>query len=150
MRNVISLLALTALVALVTSGCKGPEQKLGRGISNTLEITRFGEMRRSIEQTGVFESPSAGYTVGAVRGLNRTLARTGLGLFEIATFPIPMPGKGYRPICTHYLPPGPAYPDSYKPGLIEGSTFETDTYVGMSGGDVAPFVPGSRFKVLEN
>jgi len=150
MRNVISLLALTALVALVTSGCKGPEQKLGRGISNTLEITRFGEMRRSIEQTAVFESPSAGYTVGAVRGLNRTLARTGLGLFEIATFPIPMPGKGYRPICTHYLPPGPAYPDSYKPGLIEGSTFETDTYVGMSGGDVAPFVPGSRFKVLEN
>ena len=150
MRNVISLLALTALVALVTSGCKGPEQKLGRGISNTLEITRFGEMRRSIEQTGVFESPSAGYTVGAVRGLNRTLARTGLGLFEIATFPIPMPGKGYRPICTHYLPPGPAYPDSYKPGLIEGSTFDPDTYVGMSGGDVAPFVPGSRFKVLEN
>ena len=139
-----------ALVAGLSSGCKGPEQKLGRGISNTLEITRFGEMRRSIEQTAVFESPSAGYTAGAVRGLNRTLARTGLGIFEIVTFPIPMPGKGYRPICTHYLPPGPAYPDSYKPGLISGSTFDTDTYVGMSGGDVAPFIPGSRFKVFDN
>lgn len=150
MRNVISLLALTALAALLTSGCKGPEQKLGRGFSNTMEITRFGEMRRSIEQTAVFESPSAGYTAGAVRGLNRTLARTGLGLFEIVTFPFPMPGSGYRPICTHYLPPGPAYPDSYKPGLISGSTFDTDTTLGINGGDAAPFIPGSRFKVFDN
>ena len=150
MRNVISLLALTALAALLTSGCKGPEQKLGRGISNTMEITRFGEMRRSIEQTAIFEGPSAGYTGGAVRGLDRTLARTGLGLFEIVTFPFPMPGAGYRPICTHYLPPGTAYPDSYRPGLISGSLFDTDTDLGMSGGDVAPFVPGSRFSIFEN
>ena len=150
MRNVISLLALTAIVALFTSGCKGPEQKLGRGISNSMEITRFGEMRRSIEQTAVFESPSAGYTGGAIRGLNKTLARTGLGLFEVATFWCPMPGKGYRPICTHYLPPGPAYPESYKPGLMSGSLFETDTYIGMSGGDVAPFIPGNRFKIFDN
>ncbi|HTY88336.1 MAG TPA: exosortase system-associated protein, TIGR04073 family [Candidatus Acidoferrum sp.] len=157
MRNAISLLALTALAALFTSGCAtGPEQKLGmsdklgRGISNTMEITRLGDLRRSIEQKAVFDSPSAGYTAGAVQGLGRTIARTGLGLFEIATFPIPMPGKGYRPICTHYIPPGPVYPDSYKPGLISGSTFDTDTYAGFSGGDVAPFVPGSRFKVFDN
>jgi putative exosortase-associated protein (TIGR04073 family) len=150
MRNSISLLTLIALAALSTSGCKGPEQKFGRGISNSLEITRFGEMRRSIEQTAVFESPSAGYTTGAVRGLNRTLARTGLGLFEIVTFPFPMPGAGYRPICTHYLPPGPAYPDSYKPGRISSSMFDTDTYAGFGGGEVAPFIPGSRFKVFDN
>jgi putative exosortase-associated protein (TIGR04073 family) len=150
MRNVISLLALTALAALFTSGCKGPEQKLGRGISNTMEITRLGEWRRSVEQTAVFESPSAGYTTGTVRGLSRTVARTGLGLFEVLTFPIPMPGSGYRPICTHYLPPGPAYPDSYKPGLISGSTFDTDSTLGFSGGEIAPFIPGSRFKVIDN
>jgi putative exosortase-associated protein (TIGR04073 family) len=150
MRNVISLLALTAVAALLTTGCKGPEQKLGRGISNSLEITRFGEMRRSIEQTAVFESPSAGYTGGAIRGLDRTLARTGLGFFEVVTFWCPMPGAGYRPICTRYLPSGPAYPDSCKPGLISGSTFDTDRDLGFSGGDVAPFIPGSRFKVFEN
>jgi|SRR5208283_5762670 len=150
MRNAISLLALTAVAALFTSGCAGPEQKLGRGISNTMEITRFGDMRRSIEQEGVFDSPSAGYTVGAVQGLSQTVARTGVGLFEVVTFPIPMPGSGYGPIFPHYLPPGPVYPDSYKPGLISGSTFDTDTYVGMSGGDIAPFVPGSRFKVFDN
>jgi putative exosortase-associated protein (TIGR04073 family) len=150
MRNAISLLALTALAALLTSGCKGPEQKLGRGISNSLEITRFGEMRRAIEQTAVFESPSAGYTGGAIRGLDRTLARTGLGFFEIVTFWLPMPGAGYRPICTRYLPPGPAYPDSCRPGLISGSTFDTDRDLGFSGGEVAPFIPGSRFKVFDN
>ncbi len=93
MRNVISLLALAGLAALFTSGCAGPEQKLGRGISNTFEITRMGDMRRSIEQTAVFESPSAGYTVGAIRGLDRTLARTGVGIFEVFTFPLPMPDR---------------------------------------------------------
>src|SRR5450759_50877 len=128
MRNVISLLALAALF---TSGCAGPEQKFGRGMSNTFEIVRAGEMRRPIEQTAVFESPSAGDTVGAVRGLNRTLARTGLGLYEIFTAPFPP----YHPIWTSYLSPGPVYPESYKPGLISDSTFDTDTYTGFSGGD---------------
>ena len=139
-----------SLAALFTSGCAGPEQKLGRGISNTMEITRFGEMRRSVEQTAVFVSPSAGYTAGAVTGITRTVARTGLGLFEIVTFPVPMPSAGYGPIWTSYLKPGPAYPDSYKPGLIADPMFATDTYTGFSGGDIAPFIPGSRFKVFDN
>ena len=140
------LLTLAALAAVFTSGCAGPEQKLGRGMSNTFEIVRAGEMRRSIEQTAVFESPSVGYTAGAVRGLNRTLARTGLGLYEIVTSPFPP----YHPIWTSYLSPGPVYPESYKPGLISDSTFDTDTYTGFTGGEVAPFVPGSRFRIFDN
>ena len=28
--------------------------------------------------------------------------------------------------------------------------FDTDTYTGFSGGDIAPFLPGSRFKVFDN
>jgi putative exosortase-associated protein (TIGR04073 family) len=150
MRNAISLLSLTALAALFVSGCAGPEQKLGRGISNTFEIARMGDMRRSIEQTAVFESPSAGYTGGAIRGLDRTLVRTGVGVFEVFTFPIPMPGSGYGPIFPHYLQPGPVYPDSYKPGLISGSLFDTDTDSGFSGGAIAPYIPGNRFHVFDN
>lgn len=150
MRNVIAFLALAGLIPVFTSGCAGPEEKLGRGISDTLEITRMGEMRRSIEQTAIFESPSAGYTVGAVRGLDHTLARTGVGIFEVITFPIPMPKYGYGPMFPSYIKPGVAYPDSYRPGLISSSMFDTDTYTGFSGGDVAPFVPGSRFKVFDN
>jgi hypothetical protein len=54
------------------------------------------------------------------------------------------------PDLDKYLTPGPVYPDSYKPGLVSDSLFDTDTYTGFSGGDVAPFIPGSRFSVFDN
>jgi putative exosortase-associated protein (TIGR04073 family) len=103
-------------------------------------------MRRSMEQSALFESPDVGYTTGFVRGLDRTLARTGIGLYEIITAPIPP----YGPVCVNYLAPDPVYPDNYTPGLMADSMFSTDTYVGYSGGDVAPMIPGSRFKIFDN
>jgi len=146
MRNVILFLSVVALAALLTSGCAGPEQKLGRGMSNFYEIVRMGEMRRSIEQSAVLDSPGTGYTAGAVRGLDRSLARTGVGVYEVLTFPLPP----YQPLFTHYLKPDPAFPESYRPGLVSDSLFDTDTYTGFGGGDVAPFIPGSRFRVFDN
>jgi putative exosortase-associated protein (TIGR04073 family) len=146
MRNALSFLSMVALAALFTSGCAGPEAKLGRGVSNFAEVARGGEWRQSVEQTAVFESPEAGYTVGFVRGFDRSMARTGVGLYEVITFPFPP----YHPIFTKYLTPDPGYPDNYRPGLVSDSLFDTDTYVGLSGGDVAPIVPGSRFKVFDN
>ena len=142
----MSLLAVAALAALFTTGCAGPEEKLGLGMRNTFEIVRMGEMRRSIEQTAVFDSPEAGYTTGFVRGLDRSLARTGVGIYEMATFPLPP----YGPVCTDYLSPEPVYPESFKPGLVSGSTFDTDTYTGFSGGAIAPWIPGNRFTVFSN
>ena len=139
-------LVFAALAAVFTSGCAGPEAKLGRGISNTFEPTRLGEVRRSVEQTAIFDSPSAGYTTGLIRGINHTVARTAVGAFEVFTFPLPP----YQPQFTSYIKPGPIYPESYKPGRISESTFDTDTFMGFSGGDVAPFIPGSRFKVFDN
>ena len=139
-------LAFAALAAVFTAGCAGPEQKLGRGVSNTLEFSRMGEMRRSVEQTAIFDSPSAGYTVGVVRGFDHSVARTAMGLYEVVTFPLPP----YKPLCTSYIKPGPIYPESYKPGLVSEGGFDTDTYTGFSGGDVAPFIPGSRFKIFDN
>ena len=144
MRNALSFLGVVSLVALFTAGCAGPEQKLGRGMGNTFEIVRMGELRRSVEQTAVLDSPSAGYTVGVIRGIDRSLVRTGLGLYEIVTFPLPP----YRPVLTKYFAPEPVFPDNYKSGLIADPMFDTDTYVGFSGGDVAPFVPNSRFSVF--
>lgn len=142
----MSLLAVAALTALLTSGCAGPEEKLGLGMRNTFEIVRMGEMRRTIEQTAVFDSPEAGYTTGFVRGLDRSLARTGVGIYEIATFPLPP----YQPVFTDYLSPEPVYPESFKPGLVSGSTFDTDTFTGFSGGTIAPWIPGNRFSVFSN
>ena len=50
---------LAALGALFTAGCAGPEQRLGSGINNLTEFARLGEMRPSIEQNAVFDSPGA-------------------------------------------------------------------------------------------
>jgi putative exosortase-associated protein (TIGR04073 family) len=146
MRKSFPLLGAALLAGVLATGCAGPEKKLGRGLNNMFEIVRMGEARRTVEQTALFESPDTAYTTGLIRGLDRSLARTGLGLYEVVTFPIP----SYDPVCTKYLKPSPVYPDNYKPGLLEDSNFSTDTSIGFSGGDILPFVPGSRFRVFDN
>jgi putative exosortase-associated protein (TIGR04073 family) len=145
MRNTVTFLAAIAVLGTLATGCANVEKKLGRGMRNSYEVVRMGEMRRSVEQTALFDGPEIGYTTGFVRGFNRTLARTGVGIYEVVTSPFPP----YGPIWTSYLSPEPVYPDSYRPGLIEDSTFATDTMLGFSGGDIAPFIPGSRFKVFD-
>jgi len=145
MRKVIFPL-LAVMAAMFATGCATQEQKLGRGLNNTYEVVRLGEMRRSIEQTAIFDSPGAGYTTGVIQGLDRSIARTGVGLYEIITFPFPP----YTPVATKYLSPDPVFPESYKPKLISDPLFRTDTYSGFSGGDIAPFIPGSRFSVFDN
>ena len=71
------------MVPVLLAGCAGPERKLGRGIANLTEPVRGGEMSRSLEQTTMWEGPQKGMTVGVIRGFNRTVARTVLGVTEI-------------------------------------------------------------------
>ncbi|HVU07626.1 MAG TPA: exosortase system-associated protein, TIGR04073 family [Verrucomicrobiae bacterium] len=146
MRNVISFLGLVALVAGLTAGCSGPEEKLGRGVTNFTEPVRLGDLRRSVEQTAVFESPDVGYTTGVIRGFDRTVSRTAIGFYEIITFPFPP----YHAVATNYLSPTAVYPDSSTPGLAAGSTFDTATYVGFDRGSVLPWLPGNTFTVFGN
>ncbi len=136
---------------LISSGCAGPERKLGRGVNNLTELARMGEIRRSVEQSALYGPNEVAYTSGFFKGVNRSVARTLVGAFEVLTFPIP----SYEP----YLKPGnslipdisehPVYPDSYKPRLITDSAFETDTQMGFTGGDIAPMIPGSRFRIFD-
>ncbi len=142
----ISIFGSIVLLAVLVTGCTGTEKKFGRGVNNLYEPIRLAEMRRSIEQTSYENPGTANYSHGVIRGLNRTLARTGIGIYEIITSPFP----SYDPVCTDYLSPNPQHPDSYKPGVFEDSIFDTDTSIGFSGGDVAPFIPGSRFRVFDN
>ncbi len=146
MRTTLPVFAGIITAAALLSGCANTEQKLGRGLSNMTEIVRLGEMRRTMEQTAVTDGPDAAYTTGFVRGFNRTMARTGIGIYEVVTCPLPP----YHPIATDYLAPGPVYPDSYVPSVMEDSTFASDANLGFSGGDVAPFVPGSRFRIFDS
>jgi len=136
---------IAGVVAVFATGCAGPDQKLGRGLSNTYELVRWGELRQSVEESAIMARPGEGY-YGAVHGFVRSVGRAALGVFEVATFPIP----SYEPILTDSFSPDPAYPETYKPGMPNDPLFHTDTYTGFSGGDVAPFIPGSRFKVFDN
>jgi len=145
MRNKIPLLLLAALTAALASGCANVENKFGRGMANTFEIVRAGEFRRTMEQTAIFDSPDTAYTTGFIRGINRTFARTGIGIYEMVTAPFPP----YHPVFTNTFAVKPVYPDNYTPDLVEDSMFATDTYVGYSGGDTAPLIPGSRFQIFE-
>lgn len=145
MRNTFTLLASLAMAGALLTGCANTEKKLGRGMSNMTELVRLGEMRRSIEQTALFDQPGGHYATGFLRGLNRTLARTGVGIYEVVTAPFPP----YDPIFTDYLSPNPVYPDNYRPGILDDAMFATDANMGFSGGDIFPYIPGSRFKIFE-
>jgi putative exosortase-associated protein (TIGR04073 family) len=145
MRKTLPLLSVLGLAAIFASGCANVENKFGRGMANTFEIVRGGEFRRSVEQTGLFDGPDTAYTTGFVHGLNRSLARTGIGVYEVVTAPFPP----YHPVFTDQFAPGPVYPDNYTPGLVADSMFATDTELGYSGGDVFPFLPGCRFRVFD-
>jgi putative exosortase-associated protein (TIGR04073 family) len=141
----ISFMGAALLVAALVTGCAGPEKKLGRGINNTLEPIRLTEWRRTVEQDTLFNADGNMHT-SMVKGFNRTIARAGLGLYEIVTFPIP----SYDPIFVNKISPKPEYPDSFEPGLPSDPVFRTDTSLGFNGGDVAPFLPGSRFHIFDN
>lgn len=142
MRITFPFLASMTAVTLLAIGCAGPERKLGRGVLNATEFARLGEVRRSMEQTALWDNTDASYTTGLFHGITRSMARTGVGLYEIVTFPIP----SYDPV---FLPEYPVYPDSYRPHLLEDSTFAPDGALGFSGGDIAPMVPGSRFRIFD-
>ncbi|MBN2505810.1 MAG: exosortase system-associated protein, TIGR04073 family [Verrucomicrobia bacterium] len=161
------LTILVPVVAgLILAGCSGPERKLGRGINNATELARLGEMRRSIEQTALWDGPTSAFTTGLIRGFNRSMARTALGLYDIVTFPFPpyqprltpeyrvYPDLAYKDTRFPYgglrLTPNPAYPDSYVPNLLSDQIFATDTSLGFSGGDIAPMIIGSRFRIFDN
>ncbi len=145
MRNILPFLATTVIAGVLASGCASAEKKLGRGMSNMTEFARLGEVRRSVEQTALFEQPGGHYATGLVKGLTKSFARTGVGVYEVVTAPFPP----YDPVFTDYLSPNPVYPDNYKPDLIDDSLFATDVNMGFSGGDIAPYIPGSRFKVFD-
>ncbi len=147
-----SLLLSAIALALFATGCASPdqgfafEQKFGRGLRNLTEFARGGEIRRSMEQTALLDGPDMAYSTGFIRGFNRSLVRTGVGVYEMITAPFPP----YDPVFTDYMTVNPVYPDSYTPHLMADPTFGPDTSLGFAGGDVAPLFPGSRFRIFDN
>src|SRR5205085_11421398 len=111
-------------------------------LNNITEFARGGEIRRSMEQTALWDGTDQAYTLGFLRGVNRSFVRTGVGLYEILTFPIP----DYDPI---FLPEHPVYPVASRPKFVSDPSWGPDAHLGFSGGDVLPHVPGSRFRIFD-
>lgn len=73
----------------------GPTRKLGRGLGNIA----FGitELPDSIFSVNYSDGNSAAWSYGLVRGVGRSFARLGYGVYEVATFPFPTVRGSYRP-----------------------------------------------------
>ena len=70
--------------------------KLIRGLANT--FLGILEIPRNIHNTTQTEnSMLEGWTIGLGKGLGQAVLRIGVGLYEVVTFPFPIP-EGYRPI----------------------------------------------------
>ena len=90
---------LIGVVLLLTSAtlcfAQDPFTKLGRGVANTL--TGWVELPKNIYSMSVEKNALAGMTLGLAKGAGMTIVRTGAGIYEIATFPFPLP-ENYKPI----------------------------------------------------
>ena len=72
-------------------------KKLGRGVCNVL--TSPFEISNQMSKVNQKDGPMAGITYGVLKGIMMIGVRAVVGVYEIATFPIPFP-KGYQPILT--------------------------------------------------
>ena len=98
-RTILIALMVFLLTAAFTSPayCNDPGKKLGRGICNVftfpLELyTQFTEVNNDF---GVF----AAGTWGIIKGFGMSAVRLLVGVYEVATFPFPIP-EDYMPILT--------------------------------------------------
>ena len=80
----------------------GVGKKLGRGLANTA----FGwtDFFKTIEEVGDKQNFVAGITWGPVYGLARAVQRTGAGVVEVVTFPLPAPNSEFEPMVSPEFP----------------------------------------------
>jgi putative exosortase-associated protein (TIGR04073 family) len=77
-------------------------QKAVRGLTNA----GFGvlvEVPKTVYLDTLEDGPLYGLTVGLLEGLSWGIARTLVGVYEVVTFPFPVP-EGYRPIYQPHYP----------------------------------------------
>lgn len=115
-RLTLSVLALGVLLSGSTTTALAEElvpplaaQKAVRGLANT-GLGVVVELPKTVYYDTIEDGPLYGLTVGILEGLSWGIARTLVGVYEVVTFPFPIP-EGYRPIYT------PNYP--YDPGRTD-------------------------------
>src|SRR5689334_17357829 len=98
-RGILALLFSFAMLAPATAAIHhdddyGPVDKLGRGVAGitTGVLALPGTMMEETREDG-----ASGIPIGFGKGLARTVARELVGVYELVTFPLPVPGD-YRPV----------------------------------------------------
>lgn len=112
----LAMLMLVVLVSGLVTAAFAEEvvspaaaEKAVRGLSNT-GLGLVVELPKTIYYDTLEDGPLYGLTVGILEGLSWGIARTLVGVYEVVTFPFPVP-EGYRPIYK------PSYP--YEPGRTD-------------------------------
>ncbi|MFQ5952332.1 MAG: exosortase system-associated protein, TIGR04073 family [Candidatus Omnitrophota bacterium] len=99
MKKVVALVVVFGMIMTLAGSAYADDalKKLGRGMANVitcpLEVVKG--MDDAKQESGIF----AACTWGVIQGSFKTLMRAAVGVYEIATFPIPIP-EDYQPILT--------------------------------------------------
>lgn len=89
------LLIANSFTAADTAYADTAARKLGRGIANT--ATCVLEIPVQMIKTGEQEGAISACSIGLIKGLMYTIGRCAVGVYEIVTFPFPIPAR-YEPI----------------------------------------------------
>ena len=92
---IIAVVMVMVLAVATASYAQDPAKKLGRGLANIL--TGWIELPKNIYDVSVEDNPLAGLTIGLAKGIGMTIVRTGAGIYEVVTFPFPIP-EDYGPV----------------------------------------------------
>jgi len=98
-KKVLISVVIFLSVAAMPRDCSGDDavKKFSRGLCNVL--TCYMEIQEQSVRTKEAHGSLAGMTYGLLKGIFMTGVRGAVGLYEMATFPFPLPGE-YRPILT--------------------------------------------------
>ena len=92
-RALVMLWLVPAVVAAAPAvWAQDPIHKMGRGLTNVL--TGWIELPKQLHAGSQEQNPVTGVGRGLFRGASLGLLRSGVGIFEAVTFPIPYP-KGF-------------------------------------------------------
>lgn len=102
----VSVLALSLGVASPALAADSAGARMARKAVRGFENITLGlvtEWPKTIYFDSVDHGIPYGATVGVVRGLGMGVLRTGLGVYELSTFPVPLP-KSYDPMLSPEFP----------------------------------------------
>ncbi|MDP8298887.1 MAG: exosortase system-associated protein, TIGR04073 family [Candidatus Tantalella remota] len=97
MKKVIAgLIMITLVLAISAPGyADNAVDKLGRGLANV--ATSPLELIKGMDDAKKKDGYFAAFTTGILKGTVNIVKRASVGVFEVATFPVPLPAD-YKPI----------------------------------------------------